>query len=106
MSNRNNLPIYFSIAVVLGIIIGISLNGNSSNMLSLTKNSSQELKIKRDSRNNMMEKLNQCPVCNSTKLSKAFDCVDHFLSKETFELDRCSNCNTLLTNPRPDQENQ
>ncbi|KGL62369.1 S41 family peptidase [Polaribacter sp. Hel1_85] len=47
MKNRNNLPIYFSIAVVFGIIIGISLNGSTSNMLSLTKNSSQEKKIKR-----------------------------------------------------------
>ncbi|MEO9571840.1 MAG: S41 family peptidase [Polaribacter sp.] len=47
MNNKNNLPIYFSIAVVLGIIIGISLNGSSSNMLSLSKNASQEMKIKR-----------------------------------------------------------
>ncbi|WP_405610756.1 S41 family peptidase [Polaribacter sp. Asnod1-A03] len=47
MKNKKNLPIYFSIAVVLGIIIGISLKGNTTSMLSLTKNSSQEMKIKR-----------------------------------------------------------
>jgi len=47
MKNKNNLPIYFSIAVVLGIIIGISLKGNTGNLLSLSKVSSQELKIKR-----------------------------------------------------------
>ncbi|MCL7752600.1 S41 family peptidase [Polaribacter sp. Z022] len=45
--NKNNLPIFFSIAVVIGIIIGISLRGNSSSILSLSSNSSQELKIKK-----------------------------------------------------------
>jgi carboxyl-terminal processing protease len=47
MKNKNNLPIYFSIAVVFCILICVSFNGNSSSMLSLSKNSSQELKIKR-----------------------------------------------------------
>ncbi|MCG1035186.1 S41 family peptidase [Polaribacter sargassicola] len=47
MKNKKNLPIYFSIAVVLGVIIGISLKGNTTNVLSLTKKSSQEMKIKR-----------------------------------------------------------
>ncbi|WP_159949725.1 S41 family peptidase [Polaribacter septentrionalilitoris] len=47
MKNKNNFPIYFSLAVVLGIIIGMSLNGSSSDMLSLSRNTSQEKKIKR-----------------------------------------------------------
>jgi carboxyl-terminal processing protease len=47
MKNKNNLPIYFSLAIVFGIVIGVSINGNSSNILSLSKNSSQEQKIKR-----------------------------------------------------------
>ncbi|MEE9406437.1 MAG: S41 family peptidase [Polaribacter sp.] len=47
MKNKNNLPIYFSLAVIIGILIGVSFGGNSSNMLSFNKNSSQELKIKR-----------------------------------------------------------
>ena len=47
MKNKNNFPIYLSIAVVFGIVIGISLNGGSSDVLSLSKNSSQEKKIKR-----------------------------------------------------------
>ena len=47
MKYNNNLPIYFSLAVVFGIIIGVSLNGNLSDMLTLNKNSSQEIKIKR-----------------------------------------------------------
>jgi carboxyl-terminal processing protease len=47
MKNKNNLPIYFSLAVVFGILIGASFGGSSSNILSLSKNSLQELKIKR-----------------------------------------------------------
>lgn len=44
--NKNNLPIYFSIAVVFGILIGTFFsNGNSGNFIS--KNSSSEKKIKR-----------------------------------------------------------
>lgn len=45
--NKNNLPIYFAIAVILGILIGVFFGGNSSDILSLTKNATQEQKIKR-----------------------------------------------------------
>ncbi|RCS26124.1 S41 family peptidase [Polaribacter sp. WD7] len=47
MKSKNNFPIYLSLAVVLGIAIGISLNGNSSDVLSLSTNASQEKKIKK-----------------------------------------------------------
>ena len=44
--NKNNLPIYFSIAVVFGILIGTFFsNENTANLIS--KNSSNEKKIKR-----------------------------------------------------------
>lgn len=52
----------------------------------------------------MNETLNTCPVCNGEKLVNSFECPDHFLSKEVFTLQRCSNCDTLLTNPRPDEK--
>jgi len=45
--NKNNLPIYFAIAVILGILIGVFFGGNSNDILSLNKNTSQEQKIKR-----------------------------------------------------------
>ncbi|MFY9242205.1 MAG: S41 family peptidase [Polaribacter sp.] len=45
--NKNNLPIYFAIAVIFGILIGVFFGGNSNEMLSFAKNSSQERKIKR-----------------------------------------------------------
>ncbi len=47
MTNKNNLPIYFSFAVILGIIIGALFNGNSNDILSFSKNSAQEQKIKK-----------------------------------------------------------
>lgn len=44
--NKNNLPIYFSLAVILGIIIGIFFYGNPSNSVFSTE-SPQERKIKK-----------------------------------------------------------
>ena len=44
--NKNNLPIYFSLAVILGIIIGIFFSGNSSSAV-FSKNNLQEQKIKK-----------------------------------------------------------
>lgn len=45
--NKNNLPIYFAIAVVLGILIGVFFGGNSTGLASFSKNPSQEQKIKK-----------------------------------------------------------
>jgi len=45
--NKNNLPIYLSIAVIFGILIGSFFNGNSNNSFSLSKSTSSEVKIKR-----------------------------------------------------------
>jgi len=47
MNSKNNLPIYLSIAVVLGIFIGLFLGGGPSASFSLAKNSAKEQKIKR-----------------------------------------------------------
>lgn len=45
--NKNNLPIYFSIAVIFGILIGVFFSGNNANLFSFTNNTSQEQKIKK-----------------------------------------------------------
>ena len=46
--NKNNLPIYFSFAVVLGIIIGVFFSGNSNNLFSFfNTGGSKEQKIKK-----------------------------------------------------------
>ena len=52
----------------------------------------------------MNETVNVCPVCSGEKFVDSFECPDHFLSKEIFTLQKCSNCDTLITNPRPDQK--
>ncbi|TVZ56489.1 carboxyl-terminal processing protease [Lutibacter sp. Hel_I_33_5] len=45
--NKKNLPIYLSIAVIFGILIGTVFNGNSSQLFSFSGKSSKEIKIKR-----------------------------------------------------------
>jgi 2-polyprenyl-3-methyl-5-hydroxy-6-metoxy-1,4-benzoquinol methylase len=50
-----------------------------------------------------MEELKECPGCGSTKIKRAFNCKDHFLSKEEFGIDHCQGCGLLFTNPRPNE---
>lgn len=45
--NKKNLPLFLSIAVVFGILIGMSFGGNTNNVLSFSKGSNQERKIKK-----------------------------------------------------------
>ena len=45
--NKNNFPIYFAIAMIIGLLIGFSFSGVSSKPLSFKKKNSQEQKIKR-----------------------------------------------------------
>ena len=47
MMNKNNFPIYFSLAIVIGIAIGILFFGDTSKSFSLAGKSSHEMKIKR-----------------------------------------------------------
>lgn len=53
-----------------------------------------------------MEHLNQstCPSCGAQSFNTYLTVKDHFLSKETFNLDLCDNCQLLFTNPRPTLE--
>jgi 2-polyprenyl-3-methyl-5-hydroxy-6-metoxy-1,4-benzoquinol methylase len=48
-----------------------------------------------------MEKLNQCPVCEGKSLDTFMSVDDHFLSREKFELVKCTSCSFVFTNPRP-----
>jgi carboxyl-terminal processing protease len=45
--NKKNLPIYFSLALVLGILIGVLFGGNSDNLLSFSNPQAKEQKIKK-----------------------------------------------------------
>lgn len=49
----------------------------------------------------MLEKLSECPACNSKQLHKHMECRDYSVSGEKFNIDKCDNCQLLFTNPRP-----
>ncbi|MGL1884887.1 MAG: class I SAM-dependent methyltransferase [Reichenbachiella sp.] len=51
----------------------------------------------------MYERIDKCPTCNSKEFINHIICDDHSVSKESFAITKCSNCDLLLTNPRPDQ---
>ena len=45
----------------------------------------------------------RCPLCLSEMIAVQFECTDHFISKEVFEIARCSNCGFLFTQDYPDE---
>ena len=49
----------------------------------------------------MMEKLAQCPICNSEKFSPFLECKDWTVSKNSFTIVSCPACKFRFTNPRP-----
>lgn len=53
----------------------------------------------------MYEKLDKCPLCKNGHFSNSIIIKDHAISKESFTICRCNNCNLLFTNPRPDEKN-
>jgi 2-polyprenyl-3-methyl-5-hydroxy-6-metoxy-1,4-benzoquinol methylase len=48
-----------------------------------------------------LELLTQCPVCNGKVFESIFKAIDHTTSKEEFQVQRCNNCQFVVTNPRP-----
>lgn len=48
-----------------------------------------------------MEKLNTCLVCGHNNFTTELICKDFVATGENFELQRCTNCTFLFTNPRP-----
>lgn len=49
-----------------------------------------------------MEKLEHCPICNTSQFSPFLACVDHTVSRETFQIVECNSCGFKFTNPRPE----
>jgi 2-polyprenyl-3-methyl-5-hydroxy-6-metoxy-1,4-benzoquinol methylase len=50
----------------------------------------------------MLEELENCPVCKGKKEFKEYiSAKDYLITKEEFKLVKCSNCNFIFTNPRP-----
>lgn len=52
-----------------------------------------------------MEELTKCPICGSENRSLFISCADHSISKETFQLEKCKDCEFVFTNPRPSAQN-
>ena len=50
-----------------------------------------------------MEDLNQCPVCQSNLLQNHLIVKDYAVSQQEFTLTKCSTCELLVTNPRPEE---
>ena len=50
-----------------------------------------------------MEKIENCPICDSKESSKILECVDDTVSKEKFSVVRCVKCGFNYTNPRPNE---
>lgn len=49
----------------------------------------------------MLEKLENCPICNSRQLEEYLQCKDYTVSGEIFSISTCTSCKTKFTNPRP-----
>ena len=46
---------------------------------------------------------NECPLCSSEKILLHHSCTDHFISKEVFELYKCSTCGFEFTQDYPEE---
>jgi 2-polyprenyl-3-methyl-5-hydroxy-6-metoxy-1,4-benzoquinol methylase len=49
-----------------------------------------------------MINISDCPACNATQFTPFITCVDHSVSHETFSIIKCTQCELLITNPRPE----
>jgi 2-polyprenyl-3-methyl-5-hydroxy-6-metoxy-1,4-benzoquinol methylase len=52
----------------------------------------------------MYERLEKCPSCQNPQFENHLICQDYSVSKESFALVKCKNCNLIFTNPRPGKE--
>ncbi len=50
----------------------------------------------------MLEEIKKCPICENKEFTSFLTCTDHTVSKKQFHLVKCTHCNFLFTNPRPD----
>jgi 2-polyprenyl-3-methyl-5-hydroxy-6-metoxy-1,4-benzoquinol methylase len=49
-----------------------------------------------------MERIKDCPICNSMSLSEFLICKDYTVSQRNFTISHCQNCGFKFTNPRPE----
>jgi 2-polyprenyl-3-methyl-5-hydroxy-6-metoxy-1,4-benzoquinol methylase len=51
-----------------------------------------------------MQSIIECPICHGKNFTYQFSCVDHTVSHETFQINKCDSCGFLVTSPRPDAD--
>jgi 2-polyprenyl-3-methyl-5-hydroxy-6-metoxy-1,4-benzoquinol methylase len=44
-----------------------------------------------------------CPLCSSERISLQFNCTDHFISKEVFQIFKCQECGFQFTQDYPEE---
>lgn len=49
-----------------------------------------------------MEEITECPLCGGNQFLPYIQCTDTLVSQRVFCIQQCSDCQLLLTNPRPD----
>jgi len=49
-----------------------------------------------------MEQLKNCPICGNDNFTVFLTSIDHFLTKEKFNIVECSECGFTFINPRPE----
>lgn len=53
----------------------------------------------------MYEKLEVCPICKHTNFTNYLISTDNSITGESFALVKCTKCELVFTNPRPNEEN-
>jgi len=48
------------------------------------------------------EYITRCIICGSELISDHIQCIDHFVTQESFMISKCNDCGFCFTNPRPD----
>lgn len=47
--------------------------------------------------------ISNCPICNETEFRTYLNCIDYTASLENFTLKKCSQCQFVFTDPRPEE---
>lgn len=51
-----------------------------------------------------LENLTHCPLCQSTEFTNELVATDYTTSQESFQIQKCTKCHFVFTNPRPSAE--
>lgn len=52
----------------------------------------------------VLENITICPICDQNHFNQCLSTKDHTVTHQEFNLIKCSQCNFIITSPRPDKE--